>query len=88
MVSRGNAERHDASSEVSDLPEPPEPPDPSLRAETFSSIPDSLNYMADMIAELRAIADKSDWTLLAAFLGLAHAEARAQFDRLVPRSAR
>lgn len=86
MVSRASAEWEGSGEpEASDQAEQADPPD---AAAGFDAIPDSLRYIADMLAELRLIADRSGWRLLAAFLGLAYAEACAQHDRLAPRSAR
>ena len=45
------------------------------------SLPERLDYMADLILELKCMAEQSGLRSLAGALGLAHAEARHQLER-------
>ena len=46
------------------------------------SLPDMLTYMADMLGELRNIADKNNWQTLSGLLALSHAEAMTRRDEI------
>jgi hypothetical protein len=85
MVSRGCANRHESDAFKSACQADDADP---VQPITLDNAPDCLRYVADMLAELRLMADRSGWSMLGALLALAHAEARAQYDRVVPRSAR
>lgn len=48
-------------------------------------LPDMLTYMADMLSELRSIADKNNWQTLSGLLALSHAEAMTRRDEIALR---
>ncbi len=48
-------------------------------------LPDMLTYMADMLVELRSIADKNNWQTLSGLLALSHAEATTRRNELIRR---
>lgn len=62
-------------------------PDYTLEGRGRVPLPDMLTYMADMLVELRSIADKNNWQTLSGLLALSHAEAMIRRDEISLRRA-
>lgn len=63
-----------------------EEPRPVPRAPLAAA--DMLEYMSDMLIELRSIAEQNDWRTLSGLLSLAHAEAAIRRDEVSSRGRR
>lgn len=59
----------------------------NLQSPSRAQFPDAdlLDYMSDMLIELRSISDQHRWKTLSGLLALAHAEAVARRDEVISR---